>query len=407
MKTSLAHLPAHKQSELAAIAERLKGEVGVEMVILFGSHARSDWVDDPVGHYHSDYDLLLVVATPGEAQRITNSAEVQADASALAGGRPVTLLVHDIKELNHQIRLGQFFFADILRDGIALHDTHRLSLARPKALTDADRLRLGLMNYRYWFDSASSFWRISFQCAGQGLLAPAAFLLHQSTERFFHTALLVFTGYKPKSHDIEALANQTAPLHPALEGALPRTSPEDRPLFLLLKRAYIEARYSRSFKVTLDELAALRAHVLDLAARVRAACAAALQGFAGDGDIGPLQDVPTPTETPPFASPPPVDDLPAFEAWRQSLVDLTFERGLEQGEQQGFERGVEHGQHLGQQQALFTILAARGIPLSPESRARIESCRDLATLTLWLSRVAIVTTAPELFAPAPSAEEAS
>ena len=33
-------------------------------------------------------------------------------------------------------------------------------------------------------------------------------------------------------------------LHAALADALPRTEPEDERLFKLLKRAYIEARYS-------------------------------------------------------------------------------------------------------------------------------------------------------------------
>jgi predicted nucleotidyltransferase len=31
-------------------------------VILFGSYARSDWVDDPKSGYQSDFDLLVVVS---------------------------------------------------------------------------------------------------------------------------------------------------------------------------------------------------------------------------------------------------------------------------------------------------------------------------------------------------------
>lgn len=30
-------------------------------IILFGSYARGDWVEDPVGRYFSDYDILVVV----------------------------------------------------------------------------------------------------------------------------------------------------------------------------------------------------------------------------------------------------------------------------------------------------------------------------------------------------------
>ena len=88
----------------------------------------------------------------------------------------------------------------------------------------------------------------------RGLGTHPAFLLHRATERYFHAARLVFTGYKPKTHDIEALAKQTALRHAALEGALPRTDPESQRLFGLFKRAYIEARYSKSYSITADEL---------------------------------------------------------------------------------------------------------------------------------------------------------
>ena len=39
-------------------------------------------------------------------------------------------------------------------------------------------------------------------------------------------------------------------MHEALQGALPRTEGEDARLFDLLKRAYIEARYSKSYHIT-------------------------------------------------------------------------------------------------------------------------------------------------------------
>ena len=35
------------------------------MVVLFGSHARGDWVEDPETGYRSDYDLLVVVESTG------------------------------------------------------------------------------------------------------------------------------------------------------------------------------------------------------------------------------------------------------------------------------------------------------------------------------------------------------
>jgi HEPN domain-containing protein len=96
--------------------------------------------------------------------------------------------------------------------------------------------------------------------------------LHQATERYFAATLLVFTGTKPSTHDLAELAKLVAPLHPLLAEPFPRASEDDERLFKVLKRAYIEARYKRSYRVTVDELTTLGERVRDLAARVERAC---------------------------------------------------------------------------------------------------------------------------------------
>src|ERR1700759_4598651 len=76
MKSDLDHLPKAKRDELDFIVDairkgfefaiarrtmpRLRGGKLLK-IILFGSYARGDWVEDPVGRYFSDYDLLVVV----------------------------------------------------------------------------------------------------------------------------------------------------------------------------------------------------------------------------------------------------------------------------------------------------------------------------------------------------------
>ena len=76
MKTSLDHLPETKRAELAFVVEVIRDGFAFAIarrtmpdlrggqllkIILFGSYARGDWVEDPVGRYFSDYDLLVVV----------------------------------------------------------------------------------------------------------------------------------------------------------------------------------------------------------------------------------------------------------------------------------------------------------------------------------------------------------
>ena len=69
MKKSLSHLPAEKRDDLRFIAQCVVEELGdlCEMVILYGSYARGDYVEydqrTEYGirtYYMSDYDFLVI-----------------------------------------------------------------------------------------------------------------------------------------------------------------------------------------------------------------------------------------------------------------------------------------------------------------------------------------------------------
>jgi HEPN domain-containing protein len=312
-------------------------------------------------------------------------------------------MVHSVKEMNQEIRSGQYFFSDVVNEGILLYTSHRHQLARPKALNAKERLSLSQHNFRYWFESASGFWRGAGYFANRGLRSHAAFLLHQATERYFHAVLLVFTGYKPKTHDIEILANQTAPLHTALEGALPRAAEEDERLFKLLKRAYIDARYSKSYSVTNEELSILSARVLDLGTRVRVACGEKLATFCGAEAVGPLSEVPTVEEVGELPAPPPLDDAEAFEKWIEAVSAMSFERGevkgLQEGRQEGLREGHEGGLLEGQARAVLTVLQVRGIDVPDEARQRILTQQNPKLLARWLEKAAVATSLAEVLDP--------
>src|SRR5512147_2745401 len=404
MKTSLDHLPECKREQLRAIAAAVQANVSVEMIILFGSYARGNWVEDHDTLYYSDFDLMVIVESPEVAQDHLLWQRITAELRQIAGHVPVTLLAHDIREVNHEIRIGQYFFADVANEGIALYDSVRFKLAKPKAHTPAERLDIALFNFRYWFQSAGGFWRGAGYYMAEGLGPHAAFLLHQATERYFHAVLLVYTGYKPRTHDIEALATQTAPMHEALQGALPRTEGEDSRLFGLLKRAYIEARYSKSYHITLDELAALRRHVLDLAERVRRACADKLATITEGGEIGELPATPTLSDSIELPQLPALDDRQAVEAWREAIVQMSQERGeqrFREGEERGRQEGLREGDERVRQErarAILDVLQRRRIALSDAQVERIATCRDEATLAQWRDLAWTAGTGDELIA---------
>ena len=77
-----------------------------------------------------------------------------------------------------------------------------------------------------WFKSSKEF-MIDFNNAfNRRSYKQAAFLLHQATERFYTTVLLVFTGYKAKRHNIETIGRHVSGCDAAFLKVFPRATKE-------------------------------------------------------------------------------------------------------------------------------------------------------------------------------------
>ncbi|WP_233247522.1 nucleotidyltransferase domain-containing protein [Caulobacter endophyticus] len=188
MKLSLDHLPAGKRRELEFVVETLRAAFARAIahrtmprfrngkllkIILFGSYARGDWVEDPFGRYFSDFDILVVV----NHEDLTNVPEFwikaeEALVEALASGQhlrtPVSVIHHDLDDVNEQLTLGRYFFTDIVRDGVVLFEEPGNPLAEPKPLSAAQALQESRDYFEEWFASAVGFLDTAKYAADQG-----------------------------------------------------------------------------------------------------------------------------------------------------------------------------------------------------------------------------------------------
>jgi len=299
VKSELDHLPQSKQQELARIQRILleefetaiaratkphKRDGKVYKIILFGSFARDDWVDEPENGYQSDYDLLVVVSHADltdiadywyvAEDRILRDPLIQ---------RPVNIIVHSLDEVNHALSRGEYFWVDIARDGIALYELPCHPLATPMPLTPADAYAMAKEYYDHWSALASQSLRTFELQRAEGETATwrndAAFNLHQATERLYICFLLVRTLYFPRSHNIKFLRSLSEDKEPRLVDAWPRESRIDRRRFERLKRAYVEARYSASYVIDADDLEALANSIARLRDIVATLCAERLNAL--------------------------------------------------------------------------------------------------------------------------------
>jgi HEPN domain-containing protein len=176
----------------------------------------------------------------------------------------LSIIMHSVDEIKKAIKEGNYFFTDIKKEGILLHNSQRFRLPAIKKLNAKERKRKAEANFKNWFESAKGFYKgFNFHLKEKDYKI-AAFNLHQATERFFHTTLLVFTNYKPKVHDLEDLGVRIDRLSGKFKNIFPKKTEEEKRLFDLLKRAYTEARYNMNFQITKKELEYLAKRVTKL-----------------------------------------------------------------------------------------------------------------------------------------------
>lgn len=278
MKSDLDHLPERQQQELERVrsilltefeAARTNGAGGtsewrrrgqVLKIILFGSYARNDWVDEPENGYLSDFDLLIIVSH----EKLTDIADYwwTAEDKILRDpeiGRTVNIIVHDLGEVNGALGRGEYFWTDIVRDGVILHEVPGHPLVPPRLASPEDAYALAkgysqqkLAQIDLWLVDARR--HVEAAAEGQHHRQLGAFQLHQAVEAAYICVLLVHKLYAPRSHNIKFLRSLAEDVDKRLVAAWPRETRQDRRRFELLKRAYVEARYSDQYDASPEDL---------------------------------------------------------------------------------------------------------------------------------------------------------
>jgi predicted nucleotidyltransferase/HEPN domain-containing protein len=305
MRTDLDHLPPAKQRELERVVQILfeefeekialgtqdwKRKGRILKIILYGSYARGNWVDEPhtAKGYQSDFDLLIIV----NDKRLTDRVEYWANADdrlirelsiTKTLRTPVNFIVHTLQEVNDGLAHGRYFFIDVAKEGIALYQSEETDLPEPKPKTPEQALAMAREYFEEWFPAAAGREKLARYAIAEGLLKHAAFEFHQAVENLYHCVLLVCTFYTPHVHNLAFLRTQAERIDRRLTYVWPTDSRRDRALFEKLKAAYVKARYSKHYRISEDELTWLGERVEELGQVVHLVCSeriAMLEGQA-------------------------------------------------------------------------------------------------------------------------------
>lgn len=270
MKTSIDFLPDDVRRDLHELVGLIREEIkDVGMIILFGSYAkntfaRHDVTDDYGGgliEFNSDYDILVVSKQRLGKREGYTETRIRDRFAEGKDDREVTkvqIISESISKLNNALSEGRYFYVDAVNEGIMLYDSGEYTLATPRELNFTKIKEIAQEYYDERFSDGVDFIKgANFYYQNENY-QKAIFLLHQTAENFIKTIPLVYALYGHKEHDLEFLLNKSKCYTLELIKVFPRDTEEEKRLFALLRRAYLEARYNKkNFIVTKEDIDAL------------------------------------------------------------------------------------------------------------------------------------------------------
>jgi len=210
--------------------------------------------------YMSDYDLLVVTKRRLGERESTVEARVR---ERFAAGKndenlPRPQIINEsISKLNDALTMGRYFYVEIVAKGIMLYDSGECLLTTPKELDYAEIKAMAEEYYNKRVADANDYLWGALQYYNVFKYDKAIFLLHQATENYLKAIPLVYILYGYKEHDLEFLIGKCKPYTLELAKVFPCDTDEEKRLFDLLRRAYLEARYNDKFVVTKVDIDAL------------------------------------------------------------------------------------------------------------------------------------------------------
>jgi len=295
MKKSISYLPSTNQRDLHYIVESILTRIKqTEMIILFGSYARNDYVvyDEKyefgkLQFYVSDYDILVVTSgiSDGIAGKALDNIEVQYYNRAKDPDRqpPVQFINIDMKKLNKELTEGRYFYTQIKQEGVILFDSGKHKLARRRKLNFEEIKQQALEYYNEKFKRGNEFYEMAKSAIEKEFLQMASFQLHQACENYFYAIRLVYTQQNSKQHNLTKLLNSVKKYSDEFIKVFPQNTPEEKRLFELIKAAYVNGRYDPDFVVTKEDIDALVPKVELLRDITKRICEEKIQEYAAMG----------------------------------------------------------------------------------------------------------------------------
>lgn len=205
----------------------------------------------PTSQHMADYFLLILMEDFNNKEAHEWQDKIETHCKSLT---PITAIVLQTTTFEEWLKQGHLFAANVQQSAEVIYNSEGYNLPASQManhnasiITNEKSLTDGLTKAKE-FLAGSELYRIRKQ------LAMAAFMLHQSAEQALRTLLKVGTGYHANTHNIDRLLRYAGLVSYQLPDIFPQKTEEDKRLFNLLQKAYIDTRYKEDYKISNGDL---------------------------------------------------------------------------------------------------------------------------------------------------------
>lgn len=207
----------------------------------------------PSSQYIADCFLLILLKDTSNKELHEWQDKIENNCKSLI---PVTTIVLQEAIFEEWLKQGHFFAASVWRSAVLIYDSGNIEFTGYQTTGDAiakppEKLLVEGLTKAKEFLAGSELFRVRKQHA------MAAFMLHQSAEQALRTLLKAGTGYHANTHSIDRLVRYAGLVSYQLPGIFPQRTQEEKRLFNLLQKAYIDTRYKEDYKISTDDLLCL------------------------------------------------------------------------------------------------------------------------------------------------------
>ena len=212
----------------------------------------------PTSQHYSDYYFLILIGSTHNRPLSEWQDKIEQHCGSLM---PVTVIVLETSTFNEWLSSGHQFARTVMQVSTPVFEADNIQISSTGDF-DPETENIALeKQYREGLDKAREFLAGAelFRVRKQNKLA--AFMLHQSAEQALRTLLKIGTGFHSCTHNIDRLIRYASMVSYQLPDVFPRKTENEKRLFSLLQKAYIDSRYKEDYIIQFQDLILLTERV--------------------------------------------------------------------------------------------------------------------------------------------------